>query len=377
MATFQITNPFGETFAVVVKNSALATVYAASHGNEVFDTGIITPGDYTMYIDGGTTPVYCFTVSACECPVLEQVGVTLVSGSYYGVFTFDMAGGFPCPFKMEVTTAFTSGTFTIDSLSDLDFVSGTLYSKTFIIGGVGAMSYTISTIVEGAESILCYEGAESYDCTSPVVQTVSLRQEGTCDTTRTFFIDVAFTGVTGSCPVTANFTQITPTSTYTGTDGVTLTVDGTWSIPISPTSVGVNQLVRFSVSVTDCCGVVTTRTATLTTDCEGPTIPPTLSLVLVGSIYYMRAVYVDCGACCNGANFSWVQNNVLTSGVNDTGVNNSNNIDCDAIFPLTIDYPLAPNLSISPSETDIRYYINFTNCCNEVSFLNLITIARP
>jgi hypothetical protein len=91
----------------------------------------------------------------------------------------------------------------------------------------------------------------------------------------------------------------------------------------------------------------------------------------------MRAVYVDCGACCHGANFSWIQNNALTSGVNDTGVNNSNNIDCDEIFPLTIDYPLAPNLSIASSESEIRYYINFTNCCNETSFSNLITIARP
>jgi hypothetical protein len=61
--TLQITAPIGGTFDVVIKNSGGATVYSATHGNEVFDPAISTAGDYEMFIDGADTPVYCFTVS--------------------------------------------------------------------------------------------------------------------------------------------------------------------------------------------------------------------------------------------------------------------------------------------------------------------------
>jgi hypothetical protein len=374
----QITAPLGGTFDVVIKNSVGTTVYSATHGNEVFDPAITTAGDYEMFIDGAETPVHCFTITACECPPFLAAEITTPNDVfYYFNINFDISGWEFCPFSIYVESiGYFSATYDINTLADFTLVTSDLAKKTTLIGGRTDIYYRVQLL--DSEATFCYDGyVTNEDCVSPTIDSITLRQEGTCETTRTFFIDVDFSGVTDPCLLNANFTQTAPTSVYSDTATTTITTDGTWSFQVFPTSVGVNQLVRFNVSVTDCCGLITTRTISLTTDCDGPTIPPTLSIVLVGSVYYLRAIYADCGGCCHGANFSYNQNNLLLSGSNDTGVNNSNDIPCGGSFPLTIDYPLSPNLNISPTQAQIRYFVTFVNCCNEISPNNLVTINRP
>jgi hypothetical protein len=374
----QITAPIGGTFDVVIKNSVGTTVYSATHGNEVFDPAITTAGDYEMFIDGEDTPVYCFTISACECPPFVSAYINTPNDVfYYFNIEFDLSDWEFCPFALYVESlGYFSATYNINELSDFSAVTSDLAKKTTLIGGRTDIYYRVNLL--DFDATFCYDGYVSgEDCVSPTIESVTLRQEGTCETTRTFFIDVDFSGVTDPCSVSANFAQTAPTSVYSDTETTTITTDSTWSFQVFPTGVGVNQLVRFNVSITDCCGFVTNRTISLTTDCDAPTIPPTLSIVLISSVYYLRAIYADCGGCCHQANFSWNQNNLLLSGSNDTGVNNSNIIPCGGSFPLTIDYPISPNLNISPSQTQIRYFVTFVDCCGGISPNNLVTIDRP
>jgi hypothetical protein len=164
----QITAPIGGTFDVVIKNSGGTTVYSATHGNEVFDPAITTAGDYEMYIDGADTPVYCFTITACECPPFLQAFISTPNDVfYYFNIEFDLSGWTFCPFFIYVESiGYFSATYAINTLADLTFVSSDLGRKTTLIGGRTDIYYAV-TLMDTATGEPCYEGyVTSEECFS-------------------------------------------------------------------------------------------------------------------------------------------------------------------------------------------------------------------
>lgn len=270
--TLSIPTPVGATFAVVIKNSGGTTVYSATHGNEDFDPGITTPGDYTMYVDGRTDPAWCFTISECECPVVQTVSVELVSGSYYGTVVFDMSGGFSCPFKINVETDFTTGSFSINSLADLTLQTGSIYYRQFLIGGVGNLGWSV-TLLDGTICDSGYIG--EVECVPPTLQNVTpydtlfrIAYNGT-----THLYTIVYELVVGSCDAatctgaTVNYLQINGGIVGAPDSGTVSVADlcsgnfigpyGTLtpntSYPGHTAGTGVNGP-RYQVTLTTCCG---------------------------------------------------------------------------------------------------------------------------
>ena len=163
----QITEPIGGSFDVVIKNSSGVTVYSATHGNETFDPAITTAGDYTMYIDGEETPVYCFTISACECPPFLAAEVTTPNDVfYYFNINFDISEWEFCPFSIYVEAiGYFSSTYDINTLADFTLVTSDLAKKTTLIGGRTDIYYRVQLL--DSEATFCYDGyVTSEECFS-------------------------------------------------------------------------------------------------------------------------------------------------------------------------------------------------------------------
>jgi len=225
--------------------------------------------------------------------------------------------------------------------------------------------------------IVCYAGSITLSCDAPSGVTFELVEDG-----GGFNLEASFVDCGDDChTLDATYTQLLPTSGTPDTGTHIFVVDcppvNPYSHTLSPSGTTEGVTVRYKIEWEDCCGNVGTDTVTFTPPCVGPTLPPTLSIVLVGSVYYLRQVYVDCGDTCHNANFSFTQNNLFVTGTNDTGINNANVIPCAGPFPETIDYALSPNLDIIPVQTTIRYYITITDCCGNVIPNILVTYPRP
>jgi len=165
--TLQITAPLGGSFDVVIKNSGGTTVYSATHGNEVFDPAITTAGDYQMFINGGETPVYCFTITACECPPFLGASISTPNDVfYYFNIEFDLSGWEFCPFSIYVESiGYFSSTYDINTLADLTFVSSDLGRKTTLIGGRTDIYYRVQLL--DSEATFCYDGYVNSECVAP------------------------------------------------------------------------------------------------------------------------------------------------------------------------------------------------------------------
>ena len=250
MAIISIPGP-GSSFSVIIKDSAGFTVYGPTpQTNAPFDTGTLPPDTYTVTAttSDSATNGFCFTVTECECPVVDEVNITLVGGiNYYGNFIFDMSGGFICPFEIYIVTDFTTATLVINSLADLTLQSGDIYFKSVLIGGVGYMSYVIRLL----DGTICNEGVLTYGCVGvPNYSSANLRNDS-----GTYYLDVVFNNCSdGGCDdVTINYVQAFPVP---GADAgtVTDTIDCgalpyTVSILLAPgaTSFGYN------LTVINCC----------------------------------------------------------------------------------------------------------------------------
>jgi hypothetical protein len=274
----QITEPIGGIFDVVIKNSGGTTVYSATHGNETFDPAITTAGDYTMYINGNDTPVYCFTISACECPPFIQAYVSTPNDVfYYFNIEFDLSDWEFCPFFIYVESiGYFSATYAINTLADLSFISSDLGRKTTLIGGRTDIYYSV-TLMDTLSGEPCYDGyVTSEDCVSTLIvpifggfaQVTNGGSTGvrvfmdwndadygsfTCtDLTISYLqINAGITGVPDS-----GFISIPDVLAYSGTT-ILIEVSPNLSYPayIGSAVTGSGR-VRYQLTVTNCCGYV-------------------------------------------------------------------------------------------------------------------------
>lgn len=291
MEDIVIGEPVGGSFTVTIYDSGSSIVYGpAAQTNAPFNPGALPAGDYTMKVEYGTEEVtVCFTVSPCECPTLVFAGIILGSPPLfygYAYFYFDFSGGFDCPFLIagNIHTdvgAPTPFSFYIDSLTDLTDAGGGTYFKQIWVGGFATfVDYTISIpiTVTGGAPITCYEGTIAPDCTSP--NFIAFGGTGLYFqmlvnlSPLAWAIGMISTGCSGaSCNIaTINYLQVnagivgTPDS---GTvTGHSLCPNGITFIPVSPNtsypgySVDTN-FPKYSVTMTDCCGVTRSSITTL------------------------------------------------------------------------------------------------------------------
>ena len=256
----QITEPIGGTFDVVIKNSSLVTVYSATHGNETFDPAITTAGDYTMYIDGNETPVYCFTISACECPPFLAAEVTTPNDVfYYFNINFDISDWEFCPFSIYVESiGYFSATYDINTLADFTLVTSDLAKKTTLIGGRTDIYYRVQLL--DSEATFCYDGYVNADCEAPTLPTtITGRLDG-----GVYSIDIVYPNC-GTCnEFTFNYIQTSPASgsitpdagTFTDTidcGGLPDTINHIVNPDFGTTDPDVVPLI-YRLSATDCCG---------------------------------------------------------------------------------------------------------------------------
>jgi len=266
MPILEIPSPAG-SFTVTIKDSDGGIVYGqTTQTHDTFDPLITDEGDYTVEIDNdGAVSTFCFTISECTCPVINSVTVEQEGVTYYGVFKFEFPDGFTCPFSIEVTTPFTSGSFLISSLADLTDLGGEIYQKTFLIGGLGTLGWAV--VANDGE--LCGEGYISGGggCIAPTIRLTSGRYffvgiSGSGDGVIFFSVDC----VANTCSTaTVNYVQINEGmigAPDAGTlTGFSLCPTGVKTIPITPNTSypGYSGLsgpgaVRYSVTVTTCCG---------------------------------------------------------------------------------------------------------------------------
>lgn len=256
----QITEPIGGSFDVVIKNSSGVTVYSTPHNNETFDPAITTAGDYTMYINGNDTPVYCFTISACECPPFISASISTPNDVfYYFNIEFDLSEWEFCPFSIYVESiGYFSATYDINTLADLTFVSSDLGRKTTLIGGRTDIFYRVN-LLDGL-STFCYDGYVNADCESPTLPTtLTGRLDGSV-----YSIDIVYPDC-GTCnEFTFNYIQTSPvgsgitpdTGTFTDTidcGGLPDTINHIVTPNFGTADPSVVPLI-YRLSATDCCG---------------------------------------------------------------------------------------------------------------------------
>lgn len=267
--TFTIPSPIGGTFAVIIKNSAGATVFSHTESNAPFTVTGLSADDYILYARvNGKENGWCFNVPDCTtCPVLIDVVVRNVSGSYYADFNFDMIGGFDCPFILSgSSTAGFPYSLTINSLLEFTSHIGSTYTKTFLIGGAPGISYNVS-LVNGT---LCTSGNATYICDSPILHAYTL---STRNGSGHIYLDIEYVGCGSTChTVTWNYLQTSPASgsflPEAGTIIHTVSCAGlpnTYSIEVHPncnTSGGSPCSgpidVKYRFQYIDCCGITGT-----------------------------------------------------------------------------------------------------------------------
>lgn len=271
----QITEPIGGSFDVVIKNSGGTTVYSATHGNETFDPAITTAGDYTMYIDGEETPVYCFTISACECPPFLSASVSTPNDVfYYFNIEFDLSDWEFCPFSIYVESiGYFSATYDINTLADLSFVSSDLGRKTTLIGGRTDIYYRVQLL--DSEATFCYDGYVYAPevCVAPVpVGSYSLGLIGGTTNGCFFNYNSADCGSFTCNGLTINYLQTnagivgTPDSgSIPITDVCATYPTGSISFPITPNTsypaytgnpLSGSGRARYSITIENCCGTI-------------------------------------------------------------------------------------------------------------------------
>lgn len=274
----QITEPIGGTFSVVIKDSDGDTVYSDTHGNETFDPAITTAGDYTMYIDGNDTPVYCFTISACECPPFIAAEVTTPNDVfYYFNINFDISDWEFCPFSIYVESiGYFSATYDINTLADFTLVTSDLAKKTTLIGGRTDIYYRVQLL--DSEATFCYDGYVYGDCVSTIIEPISggfaqITGGGSTGVRLVMDWNDADYGSFTCTDLTISYLQInagivgTPDSGLVSIPDV-LAYSGTSILmPVSPnlsypayigSAITGSGRARYRITVTNCCGAVFT-----------------------------------------------------------------------------------------------------------------------
>lgn len=373
---FQITSPSGGSFLVEIYDSSATLVYSATHGNEVFDPGITTAGDYILYYTyAGVTQGACFTIPDCGCPTFQ--GFDFFTGgddltymkllfqiTSFCPFTIAGAGSDPIP---GAGVYYAPVFIEIDSITDMTFEGGDVYSLSYPL--LGFTTYTFSTFINGTKL-----------CESDLIVT-----DGSCEGVSDYTIGTTSVGanryiriVTASCAAdcnsyTVDYFQSYPIPTVPITGSVPHTVDcgtlpSTLDILVTPEyyTAGGAAFSQFKVKVTNCCGAITEQTVTILGEtCDAKR--PTLAFLAAGPVigFFYDPAYPCGGIDCDTLTVTYTQINSGIVGVPDSG---TTVID---VCPISTNVPISPNFSF-PGSTGIagtnraRYSVTVTNCCGEV-----------
>lgn len=187
----------------------------------------------------------------CSCPLLTEAFVSQSGPSYFGNLKFDFTGGFICPFKVEVTTAFSFGVFYIYSLADFTSNVGSIYLLNFIIGGYPDMSYAVKKL----DDTICYEGEITIDCDGPEVGAITMTESLTPGE---FTILVEFPACGDDCQdITFNYTQMLPTSATpdSGSEPIIVSCPSSnETFDVTPADYTEGDAVKYKLTWVDCCG---------------------------------------------------------------------------------------------------------------------------
>lgn len=373
--------PYAGTFAVYIKDSSGTIVYGPTFqlGLTPFDPSISAEGEYILTVDNdGAETSFCFKVTGCDCPPLLYTNLEFIGVTYYFDLFFNYSSGFGCPFKIYIQTDYTYGYININSLSDLEFVSGTVYKRRIMIGGFGHVIWR----VEQTDGTVCFDGENDGVCKGINLTIASTSGE---DPT----IDVSVLDC-GDCEsITVNWAQTFPSgSGITGTLPYSVNCAGlpdTLNISVSP-SFGSADFAVFSVSVIDCCGTTYTKTVTFTKPaCEGPLAYPVGGVALatftlasgpvIAFDFKASSPFTCAGYDCSSITVSYTQVNAGIVGLPDSGTINIPNV-CSSIYVTggTVKIPISPNTSY-PAYTGgsvvagsgrALYAVTVTNCCEQI-----------
>lgn len=324
-------------------------------------------GWYTLAIRERYNSQYVFrqsVVSPCSCPFVSNAYQTYDGKNYNGYIVFDMSAGFTCAFKINISISGSlRAVFTISSLSDLDFVSGTLYQKGFLIGGPATVGYEIVMVASGVD---CGGGSIAYGCSGPTITAVTLVNTG--GSNYAINIQYALMGVT--CHIeSVGYSQLSPATSDTGTYTDTLTVDGQSTLHvISPGgALTPGTTISYSVQTTDCCGLVRNFTVSYRIPCSAAVLQKIggaahdmyIGIAPSGGAFAFYCFVLGLGSDCNSWSLAYTQTNALSAGSPDSGTL-TGTFSATGANTMGTTHP-------NPAHTGVTtYHVVYTDCCGNV-----------
>lgn len=189
--------------------------------------------------------------SPCVCPPPVNAYVTASGPSYYGNFTFQFPDGFTCPFVIDVSTHYSSASFTLYSLDSFTTHSGDNYTLTFLIGGYPDLHYSIRLLSAGT---VCTTGDITYTCSAPVISGVSIVPNGSGG----YMLHVSYSSCGADCHVVhVDYQQTSPATTDNGiyAENVSCNTPISYDHALSPGgSLVPGTDISYNVTISDCCG---------------------------------------------------------------------------------------------------------------------------
>jgi len=252
-----IGSPLGATFTVEIKNQYGDTVYGpVSQTNAPFDPGITDSGDYTMTVNNnGAINGWCFSVDdTCACPVFNSAEIVVTpAGLYYADISFDMSGGFLCPFLINAYNGFGSPTININSLADFTSHTGDIYTKRIQFLPSPDFFYEVRL----TDNTFCRSETIHYNCDGPHLQTGLLEQFPA--NSGNYRIALTFNHCGDTChTVTVNYLQLAPIGGTLDAGSLVQTISCpapyTFYIPVTPANTAPGATLSYKITTTDCCG---------------------------------------------------------------------------------------------------------------------------
>lgn len=257
------------SFYVTIVNGSGVTVWDGYEDNTPFVVPGLAAGNYVCNVEYNSHITgWCFTVSACVCPVVTSATITEPSpGLYYLVIVFDITTITPsasCPFTINYNDGLRRTPLLITSLSGFTTVVGTTATKTIYL----ASNHCSVTITDG-NGCSCFSVSMVFSCIAPrfpavIPQIVKVGSN--------WFIELVFPNCGTTCHTfTVNYLQtnvdtrseIPDAGTHTVTLNCASAFPLTVLIPLNPSiTLSTEGIESYMVQLTDCCG--TTQTS------EGP-----------------------------------------------------------------------------------------------------------
>ena len=388
MANIVINNPVG-VFTVEIKDSSNVTVYGpVTQTNAPFDPGITTPGDYVIYVTfEDNTNGFCWHITGCQCPIPTNAEIFDEGGIRKVQFTFDIPDLEEfCFFTIQLSyTGSHAGVdypINISDISQLEFVSGSTYTKTIsLIYDMTATSVTYQTWLGPSFSgTPCMQNPATVtlvDMPCIEAQTTPTSSWRFVKDGANYYVEIGFQTNcdTENCDsFNLNYLQTNTVTAPTGppdsgsysftsdcSDFPAITYMRFLLNPQLGTSGAVNMTYRFTLF--GCCNTETPLVNNFQITCRNQTFT-SVGLVKIGTDYYIRFTVPNCGGLCHSFAGTATQLGSFTSGSANVVSIPSTPIDCDGSFPQQFDILLNPNLT--PTDGLIQYKVTILPCCTQV-----------